>query len=103
MLNIAVILGVLFGTYLLLSALPLLIAGHQGGLLDTGIRGRISLAFVFVFTSTGHFIETQAMVQMVPPAVPIREAIIYASGVLELCLAVGLLVRMPAAGIGHAV
>lgn len=33
------------------------------------------------------------MVQMLPPAVPMREVIIYPSGVLELCLAAGLLVR----------
>jgi len=33
------------------------------------------------------------MVHMLPPAVPMREVITYASGVLELLFAVGLLVR----------
>ena len=90
MLNIVVMLSILFGTYLVLSGLDRWSTGMN---LDAGIRGRISLALVFVFTSTGHFMQTQAMVQMLPAAVPMREVIIYASGVLELCLAAGLLVR----------
>ena len=90
MLNIAIILSILFGTYLVLSGLDRWSTGMS---LDTGIRGRIRLALVFVFTSTGHFMQTQAMMQMLPPAVPMREVITYASGVLELCLAAGLLVQ----------
>ena len=90
MLNVVVILSILFRTYLILTGLA---PWSTGMTLDTGIRGRISLALVFVFTSTGHFMQTQAMMQMLPAAVPMREVIIYASGVLELCLAAGLLVR----------
>ncbi|MCI0483249.1 MAG: hypothetical protein L0Y78_01570 [candidate division NC10 bacterium] len=90
MLNLVVILSILFGTYLVLTGLDRWsIAIH----LDAGTRGRISLALVLVFTSIGHFIRTQAMVHMLPPAIPMREAIIYVSGALELFFAVGLLVR----------
>lgn len=90
MLNIAVILSVLVGTSLLLTGIGRWWAGMS---LDAGTRGRISLSCVFTFTSTGHFIKTQAMVQMLPPAVPMREIIIYATGVMELLFAAGLLVQ----------
>ena len=56
-------------------------------------RGLIGLALLFVFTGIGHFIETQPMAAMLPPAIPFRVAIIYATGVVELALAAALVNR----------
>jgi uncharacterized membrane protein len=45
-----------------------------------------------VFTSVGHFIQTAPMALMLPPWVPARVPLIYATGVLELAIAVGFFV-----------
>ena len=52
---------------------------------------RLGLALMFVFTAVGHFVETDAMVRMIPPVVPWRVEIVYASGIFEFALAAALL------------
>ncbi|MGH8067363.1 MAG: DoxX family protein [Candidatus Entotheonellia bacterium] len=84
-----IILCILILPYLILTAVDRL---GRGSRLQPGLRGRISLALVFLFTGLGHFIQPEAMAQMLPPWVPVRVAIIYSTGVLELAAAVGLLV-----------
>lgn len=44
---------------------------------------------LFLFTASGHFVQTGPMVQMLPPFVPAREMLVYASGVLEIVIALG--------------
>jgi len=56
------------------------------------LRGRISLALVFLFTGVGHFIKTEPMAEMLPVWVPARITLVYVTGVYELAAAVGLLV-----------
>jgi hypothetical protein len=53
---------------------PALIAGAIGG--DVDWPGRLGIALVFAFTAIGHFIKTDAMAEMLPPAVPQRRAVI---------------------------
>jgi uncharacterized membrane protein len=53
--------------------------------------GQIGLAAVFAFTGFGHFFKRDAMVSMLPPALPARRAMVVFSGVFEILLAVGLL------------
>ena len=55
-------------------------------------RGRLALTLFFLFTGLGHFIKTAEMAQMLPPFVPQRTAIIYATGILEILGAIGLLI-----------
>lgn len=50
------------------------------------------LGLLFLFTASGHFVQTQPMVQMLPAWVPAREALVYATGVLEIAIAVGFFV-----------
>jgi uncharacterized membrane protein len=52
-------------------------------------RARIGLSLFFVFTALGHFIRTEEMAAMLPPAVPFRIELIYFTGVLELLGVVG--------------
>ena len=47
-------------------------------------RARVGLSLFFIFTAIGHFITTEQMAAMLPPAVPFRTELIYITGVLEL-------------------
>jgi uncharacterized membrane protein len=51
--------------------------------------GAIGLGILFVFTGVGHFIETQAMAQMLPAFVPFRVPLVYLTGILEFAIAAG--------------
>jgi uncharacterized membrane protein len=96
--SILVILGLLLGVSALVAAAGLLWPGLG---IDVRKAGRVGLAAVFVFTGIGHFARARGMAEMLPPWVPARVAIIWASGLLELTLAIGLLLpaRTRTAGI----
>jgi uncharacterized membrane protein len=49
------------------------------------------LTLLFAFTGTGHFIQTEPMAQMLPPWVPARTFLVYATGLLEFAIAAGFL------------
>lgn len=52
--------------------------------------GALGLALVFLFTASGHFIQTDALADMLPTFVPARVPLIYLTGLLEIGLAVGI-------------
>jgi uncharacterized membrane protein len=54
-------------------------------------RGRIAISALFVFTAIGHFFKTDEMSQMLPSSIPMRNEIVYVTGVLELMGAIGIL------------
>jgi uncharacterized membrane protein len=54
--------------------------------------GAAGLGLLFFFTGSGHFLQTEAMAQMLPPWVPAPVALVYLSGVLEFALAIGFLI-----------
>lgn len=62
----------------------------RAGLVGTG--GLIALALAFLFFAVGHFAITDRMVEMLPPFLPMRQAIVYGTGILEILLAAGLMV-----------
>src|SRR5262245_55635152 len=82
-----VILGILLGTFLVLSAID-----RVGHVVPAKRRGEMSLAAVFIFTAVGHFLLTEKMADMLPDWVPLRTAIVYATGVVEFTAAAGLLI-----------
>lgn len=45
---------------------------------------------LFLFTASGHFVQTGPMSQMLPPWVPYREALVYLTGLLEIAVGIGL-------------
>lgn len=53
-------------------------------------RAKAGLSLFFAFTATGHFIRTAEMSAMLPPAIPYRVELVYATGVLELLGAIGI-------------
>lgn len=52
-------------------------------------RARVGVTLFFIFASLGHFVRTQPMAEMLPPAVPYRIELIYITGVFELLGAIG--------------
>ena len=90
--TIAIMLGLLVAPYLISTSLGRIWPPAE---VAVQLRGRIGLALVFLFTAIGHFVRTGPMVQMLPPSVPARTAIVYFTGGLELAAAVGLLVPWP--------
>ena len=86
---IAIMLALLIGTFLLFTAVD---ASSDRVEVAAEVRGRIALAVVMAFASVGTFIQTGPMSQMLPPWVPMRVPLVYATGVLELAVAAALLV-----------
>jgi len=82
-------LAILFGSLLL--ALLLRATGRITNLRDAGAKG---LALLFLFTASGHFIETEAMAEMLPPVLPARVPLVYLTGLLEIALAGGIMLPM---------
>ncbi|GGG47610.1 DoxX family protein [Hymenobacter glacieicola] len=75
-----VVFGLLLaGTYFLQGAPNYLLAGNG------------ALAAMLLFTGAAHFAFTQGMMLMLPAFLPAKQAWVYATGVLELAAAVGLL------------
>ncbi len=81
-------LGLLLGTYFILTLVHRLWWRVS---ISPSLRGRCGLALMFLFTGVGHFAKTEPMVEMLPSWVPLREAIIYGTGVLEFAAAAGLM------------
>ena len=81
-------LSVLIGTFLLVYGANKYLAG---GRLDLSLIGRIALAAMLLVTGIAHFTSTEAMVAMMPEAIPYKVEMVYFTGVCELAGAVGLL------------
>jgi uncharacterized membrane protein len=66
---------------------------------DRTLPGRLALSVMLVVTGSAHFTMTDALADMVPPALPAPVLLVYASGIAELVFALLLLVRpTPALG-----
>src|SRR5215468_4211431 len=79
MVNVTIIFGLL--------VVPCLIAYlfHSHNLT---LAGPVGVCLVFLFGALGHFFKTDSMISMLPPSVPVRRAVIYLSGVLEIVFAI---------------
>lgn len=53
--------------------------------------GRIAMAAMLVFASIGHFAFVKGMAAMIPDFIPMKTFLVYATGVLEIFFAIGLL------------
>ena len=60
--------------------------------IEKGLRGRLSLAVLLIFTGTAHFYKTHEMAMMLPDFVSYKSEIIYTTGALELLGAIGILI-----------
>jgi len=50
----------------------------------------LGMAFIFFFV--GHFIKTEGMVEMLPPWIPFRLALVYFTGLIELLIGITLFI-----------
>jgi uncharacterized membrane protein len=80
---------VLVGATLLLRGLGVLGVAP----FDTWIESaRVALALMFLFTASAHFTRMKEdLIRMVPPSFPNPRALVFATGVLEILGAIGLL------------
>lgn len=76
-------LALLVGPYL---------AARLLGKFDPRAAAAYGLSLLFVFTGVGHFLQTEAMAQMLPPWVPARVPLVHLTGVLEWGLALGVFI-----------
>jgi uncharacterized membrane protein len=73
-------------------AIALLVTKFSLDHFDVSLSGRIAMAMMLAFTSIGHFAFTKGMEMMIPPFVPYKKAMVYLTGIIEICAAVGLLI-----------
>ncbi|MCM2339528.1 hypothetical protein [Rhodoferax sp.] len=70
------------------AMLARIFSATTGNLRDTRAAGSIGLGLLFAFTASGHFIQTESMALMLPTWVPGRVSLVYATGLLEIAIAV---------------
>ncbi len=54
--------------------------------------GRVAFSLLLLFTALGHFIFTDGMTHMIPNAIPFKIFIVYATGIIEIFFAIGILI-----------
>ena len=58
---------------------------------DWQFAGRIAMSVMLMFTAISHFVFTDGMTQMIPDFFPFKKMLVYATGILEMLFAVGLM------------
>jgi uncharacterized membrane protein len=81
------VLIVLLATF----ALAVLIRRLRSPSVNYRLCGQIALSAMFLFAGISHFVLADGMVNMLPPFFPFRYEIIYATGLMEIGLAMGFL------------
>ncbi|HUF05510.1 MAG TPA: hypothetical protein VMM38_15225 [Aridibacter sp.] len=61
------------------------------GELGTSLSGRIAMSAMLLVTAIAHFTSTEAMVQMMPDAIPYKRELVWFTGLCELAAVIGLL------------
>ena len=56
---------------------------------DYQLAARIAMAIMMVFTAIGHFTYSKGMAEMIPGFIPLKLTVVYATGFLEIFLAIG--------------
>jgi len=73
-------------------SITLVVTRFSYGNFDVALAGRIAMAVMLIFTSVAHFVFTRGMEMMVPPFIPYKKVVVYATGIIEVCAAIGLLI-----------
>ena len=56
------------------------------------LAGRIAMAIMLSFTAIGHFVFIEGMTAIIPDFIPLKKELVYATGILEVLLGIGLLI-----------
>lgn len=73
-------------------ALAFLYSKYSGQPLDVARYACVGLGIAFIFFAVGHFVKTQGMVEMLPPWMPFRLALVYVTGLLEFSVGIALFI-----------
>jgi uncharacterized membrane protein len=82
-------LALMMGPYLAVRSLAAIMQRAW----DARSAAAMGLGILFVFTGTGHFVQTDAMSEMLPAWIPVRVPLVYLTGVLEFAIAAGFFLR----------
>jgi uncharacterized membrane protein len=85
MTTIVIMLVLMLGPYASARALSA-VTGRE---IDLRRAAALGLALLFAFTGIGHFLQTEPMAEMLPPWIPARMFLVYATGILEFAIAAG--------------
>ncbi|MBC8766605.1 hypothetical protein H4O18_01240 [Arenibacter sp. BSSL-BM3] len=72
--------------------MALLVLNLRSKKIQWPLAGRIAMAVMLLFTSLGHFMFTEGMTAMMPEFIPMKKEMVFATGVLEILFAIGLLI-----------
>ena len=72
--------------------IPLIAAWFFGGKHRAHFGGILGIFIAFCFFGVGHFVQTDAMIEMLPDFLPARRLLVLNTGVVEIAIGVGLLV-----------
>ncbi|WP_448606980.1 DoxX family protein [Paenimyroides ceti] len=72
-------------------AVTFLIIKILSGNYEWTLSGRIAMSAMLLFTAIGHFMFTKGMSLMIPDCIPLKSAIVYLTGAVEIILAIGIL------------
>lgn len=80
-------------TILLITFLALILADRflLKGRVGLSLAGRIAMACMLLLTGIAHFTSTDAMIQMMPDAIPYKREVVWFTGICELLAIPGLL------------
>ena len=56
------------------------------------LSGRIAMSVILVITAIGHVVYAKGMILMMPDVIPFKKEVVYLTGIIEFCAAVGLLI-----------
>src|SRR5688500_10612772 len=79
-------LFILLGTFVI----SLLATKYFTKVFDYSLSGRIAMSVMLLFTAIGHFAFTEGMTLMMPDFIPFKKELVYITGVIEICAAIGL-------------
>ncbi len=82
-----IIIAILILPYTLLH----IVERGSGNTAINPFKGALGLSLAFAFFGLGHFIKTNEMTQMLPPFVPMKEILVYLTGIIEFIIAAMLL------------
>lgn len=57
------------------------------------LAGNVAMAAMLLFTAIGHFLFPKGMAMMLPGFIPLKNEIVFLTGVLEVSAAIGLLIN----------
>jgi uncharacterized membrane protein len=72
-------------------AAALVVLVFARGAVDLPLAGRIAMSVMLLFTAIGHFAFVEGMAMMMPSVIPFKRLMVYATGLVEIAAAAGLL------------